>query len=62
MSKDKFPDWIWSLRRNRKGQDLVEYALMAASIAVAVGAVFPASIAPNICTIFSKVVSIMNAS
>jgi len=48
--------------RDRKGQDLVEYALMAASFAVAVGAVFPKTIGPNISTIFSKVVSILNAS
>ena len=48
------------LRKENKGQDLVEYALMAAGIAVAAGAIFPSTIAPNISTIFSKVVSIMS--
>lgn len=42
-----------------QGQDLVEYALMAAFIAVAAGAIFPTTLAPNISTIFSKVTSIM---
>ena len=50
------------LRLESKGQDLVEYALMAAGIAVAAGAIFPSTIAPNISTIFSKVVSIMSWS
>ena len=42
-----------------QGQDLVEYALMAAFIAVAAGAIFPTTLAPNISTIFSKVTSLM---
>ena len=50
------------LRFEKKGQDLVEYALMAAGIAVAAGAIFPSTIAPNISSIFSKVVSIMSWS
>ena len=48
---------IWYLRLDKKGQDLVEYALMAAGVAVAAGAIFPATVAPNISTIFSKIVS-----
>jgi Flp pilus assembly pilin Flp len=47
---------------DRRGQDLVEYALMAASIAVAAGAIFPTTVAPSISTIFSKVVSSFNAT
>lgn len=39
------------------GQDLIEYALMAAFIAVAIGATFPTTIGPNISSIFSKVQS-----
>jgi Flp pilus assembly pilin Flp len=44
------------------GQDLIEYALMAATIAVATAAIFPQTIAPNICAIFSKVNSSLGAS
>ncbi len=40
-----------------KGQDLIEYALISAFIAVAIGATFPTTIGPNISTIFSKVQS-----
>jgi Flp pilus assembly pilin Flp len=50
------------LSQDRKGQDLVEYALTAAMVAVAAGAIFPISIAPNISTIFSKIVSSLSAS
>jgi Flp pilus assembly pilin Flp len=62
MTKAKFTRAVWMTIRNAEGQDLIEYALMAASFAVAVGAVFPETIAPNISTIFSKVVSSLNAS
>jgi len=50
------------MARDLRGQDMVEYALMAASLAVAVGAVFPQTIGPNINLIFSKVVATLNAS
>ena len=45
-----------------KGQDLIEYALMAGFVAVAAGAIMP-GIATQISTIFSKISSVMsNAS
>lgn len=50
------------LIRDERGQDLIEYALMAATIAVATAAIFPSSIAPNICAIFSKVNSSLGAA
>lgn len=43
------------LKKDRRGQDLVEYALMAGFVAVAAGAVFPTTVAPNISMIFSKI-------
>ena len=49
-----------ALYTDRKGQDLVEYALMAAGIALAAGAIFPTTVAPNITSIFSKIVSTMS--
>jgi len=45
-----------------KGQDLIEYALMAGFVAVAAGAIMP-NVATSISTIFSKIGSVMtNAS
>jgi Flp pilus assembly pilin Flp len=44
--------------RNTRGQDLIEYALMAGFVAVAAGAVMP-GVATSISTIFSQVGSVM---
>jgi Flp pilus assembly pilin Flp len=44
--------------RDRRGQDLIEYALMAGFVAVAAGAVMPA-VSSSISTIFSQVSSVM---
>lgn len=50
---------IRDLRRDRRAQDLIEYALLAGFIAVAVAALFPSSIAPDISMIMSKISSIL---
>ncbi len=44
--------------RETRGQDLIEYALMAGFVAVAAGAIMP-GVASSISTIFSKVASVM---
>ena len=49
---------IW---KDTRGQDLIEYALMAGFVAVAAGAIMP-QVATSISTIFSKVGSVMTAS
>ena len=51
---------VWSLRiwKDTKGQDLIEYALMAGFVAVAAGAIMP-GVASSIEGIFSKVNSVM---
>ena len=46
-----------ALWKANEGQDLIEYALLAASLAVAAGAFFPTSIMPSVSTVFSKVLS-----
>lgn len=46
---------IW---RDRRGQDLIEYALMAGFVAVAAGAIMP-GISSSISTIFSQVASVI---
>ncbi len=49
---------VW---RDRRGQDLIEYALMAGFVAVAAGAIMP-GVSSSISTIFSKVASVMAAA
>jgi pilus assembly protein Flp/PilA len=44
--------------RDRRGQDLIEYALMAGFVAVAAGAIMP-GVSSSISTIFSEVGSVM---
>ena len=54
---------IWSalLWKDTRGQDLVEYALLAGFVAVAAGALLPA-ISSSLSTIFSKMGSVLSAS
>ena len=47
--------------KDRRGQDLIEYALMAGFVAVAAGAVMP-SVASSISTIFSEISSVMSVA
>jgi Flp pilus assembly pilin Flp len=47
--------WVCRLQNDVRGQDLVEYALMAGFVAVAGGAVFPTTLMPGVSTIFSKI-------
>jgi pilus assembly protein Flp/PilA len=49
---------IW---KDQRGQDLIEYALMAGFVAVAAGAAFP-PVADTISQIFSKVQSVMSSA
>jgi len=43
---------------DKRGQDLIEYALMAGFVAVAAGAIMP-GVSESISTVFSKVNSLM---
>ena len=49
---------IW---KDRRGQDLIEYALMAGFVAVAAGAIMP-GVASSISIIFSKIASVMTGA
>ena len=49
---------IW---KDTKGQDLIEYALMAGFVAVAAGAIMP-GVASSISVIFSKISSSMSGA
>jgi pilus assembly protein Flp/PilA len=41
-----------------RGQDLLEYALIAGFVAVAAGAIFPSTLMPNVSMIFSKLANL----
>jgi len=47
--------------RDRRGQDLIEYALMVGFVAVAAGAIMP-GVSNSISMIFSSVASVMSAA
>jgi pilus assembly protein Flp/PilA len=49
---------LQQIAKDTKGQDLIEYALMAGFVAVAAGAIMP-GVASSINVVFSKVNSIM---
>jgi Flp pilus assembly pilin Flp len=50
------------LWRARDGQDLIEYALLAAAVVIVVAGFLPPQVMPAISTIFSKITSGMAAS
>ena len=56
-------EFVWNMQiwKDTRGQDLIEYALMAGFIAVAAGALMP-GISTSISTVFSKVGSVMTAA
>ena len=60
---NRFVNLVWKLRiwKDNRGQDLIEYALMAGFVAVAAGAIMP-GVATSISTIFSKISNTMSAA
>ena len=49
---------VW---KDQRGQDLIEYALMAGFVAVAAGAIMP-NVASSISTIFGKIANLMTSA
>jgi pilus assembly protein Flp/PilA len=58
MIVTKALNFLMRISRDRSGQDLIEYAMMAGFVAVAAGAIMPA-VSSSISTIFSQVSSVM---
>jgi len=50
---------LGQLLRERRAQDLVEYALLAGFVAVSAGAIFPTNLMPAISQVFSQIDSYM---
>ena len=59
----KLTNLFWTLKiwNDNRGQDLIEYALMAGFVAVAAGAIMP-GVATSISTIFSKISSSLSTA
>lgn len=55
-------NWIRRLWQEQTGQDMIEYALLAAAGAVVVAGVLPPQIVPSISTIFSAITSTLAIS
>jgi Flp pilus assembly pilin Flp len=53
---------IQRIQRDLRGQDMIEYALLAAAMAVTVAGFLPTTLMPTVSSIFSKVVSCFSAS
>lgn len=58
---DKATQLMLCAARNRQGQDMVEYALLAGFVSVAAGAVLP-GFTDGISTIFSRMISVASAA
>ncbi len=57
--------WMVFFRRLRDdcaGQDMIEYALLAAALVIVVAGVLPPTIIPAVSTIFSSITSTLNGS
>jgi len=55
----RFAHRLW---RDRRGQDMIEYALLAASLVIVVAGFLPPQIAPAISKIFSTISSMLSAA
>ncbi len=53
--------WQLEIWKDTRGQDLIEYALMAGFVAVAAGAIMP-NVASSISTIFSQISSVLTTA
>ena len=53
--------WQLEISKDSRGQDLIEYALMAGFVAVAAGAIMP-NVASSISTIFSQITSVLSSA
>lgn len=58
---DRIRRFLFRLAADSRGQDMVEYALLAGFLAVAAGALLP-PVANSISTIFSKMGSVLAAA
>jgi Flp pilus assembly pilin Flp len=54
--------WLLRFWKDQRGQDFIEYSLLAAAIVIAVAGFLPQNVMPAVSTIFSKITSGMAIS
>lgn len=59
LSITRSRNWLLRLMADTRGQDMIEYALMAAMVAIACGAILP-PMTPAISVIYSKVIDLFS--
>ena len=56
------PSWLVRLWKDQRGQDLIEYGLMACAVLVAVAAILPTTLMPTVSNVFTKIGSVLSGS
>jgi Flp pilus assembly pilin Flp len=54
--------WLLNVWKDQRGQDFIEYSLLAAAIVIVVAGFLPQNVMPAVSTIFSKITSGMALS
>jgi Flp pilus assembly pilin Flp len=54
--------WLQHFWKDQRGQDFIEYSLLAAAIVIVVAGFLPQNVMPAVSTIFSKITSGMAIS
>jgi Flp pilus assembly pilin Flp len=54
--------WLLHIWKDQRGQDFIEYSLLAAAIVIVVAGFLPQNLLPSVSTIFSKITSGMAIS
>ena len=49
--------WLRTIWKDQRGQDFIEYSLLAAAIVIVVAGFLPQNVMPSVSTIFSKITS-----
>ena len=62
LSRSALSGLAKNLAKDLRGQDLIEYALLVAAIAIIVAGFLPPSVMPSVSTIFSRLTSSMALS
>jgi Flp pilus assembly pilin Flp len=54
--------WLFNFWKDQRGQDFIEYSLLAAALVIVVAGFLPQNLMPSVSTIFSKITSGMAIS
>jgi Flp pilus assembly pilin Flp len=62
MGRMLLRNWLLYIWKDQRGQDFIEYSLLAAAIVIVVAGFLPQNVMPAVSTIFSKITSSMAIS